>query len=583
MKTNSVKLILMLFALANFGVYQAKSQITYLSGTGTNNCGTTAGTSGTNVTFIGCGAGYSNNNGMKNTFIGKEAGYQNINGHENVAVGYRALYSQSFYDSTDSYNVGVGNNSLYSDTVGIKNTAIGHETLKNNISGNYNTVSGYQSGIANTTASYNTFEGSLSGYANTTGHDNVFSGYQSGYANTTASYNTFEGSLSGYSNTTGTYNTFSGYKAGNLNVTGGQNTYFGYVAGMKSTSSYNAYVGYAAGYNNTSGDQNTFMGQQAAYYNTTGSKNTFIGLHTGWANTTGSNNTLLGYGADLDSLGRSNATALGNGAIARKNNAVYIGNAAISGTYIVAGASYYGSDGRFKFNIKENVKGLDFINKLRPVTYQMNTKQLDEFLIQNMPDSVKIMHQNGMDFTTSTNKIHSGFIAQEVEKAANDVGFVSSIVSTPNSSNDMYSLSYSEIVVPLVKAVQEQQKMIEELQAKVTGLQETGQSAFQKQNESITTLQVELANKNSVVLYQNEPNPFGNETVIRYFIPENMDGKTYVVFYDMYGKEMNSTEITTKGFGNLNVNTENLTSGIYSYSIIINDKTIDTKKMIRNK
>jgi len=33
------------------------------------------------------------------------------------------------------------------------------------------------------------------------------------------------------------------------------------------------------------------------------------------------------------------------------------------------------SDGRFKYNIHEDVKGLDFIMQLRPVTYQFDTKK----------------------------------------------------------------------------------------------------------------------------------------------------------------------------------------------------------------
>ena len=51
----------------------------------------------------------------------------------------------------------------------------------------------------------------------------------------------------------------------------------------------------------------------------------------------------------------------------------------------------------------------------------------------------------------------------------------------------------------------------------------------------------------------------------------------------MYGKELKKVEITSKGFSNINAITENLSSGIYSYSLIINDKIIDTKKMIKSK
>jgi hypothetical protein len=105
----------------------------------------------------------------------------------------------------------------------------------------------------------------------------------------------------------------------------------------------------------------------------------------------------------------------------------------------------------------------------------------------------------------------------------------------------------------------------------------------QGQNNTETTLQVELANNSQPILYQNEPNPFGENTVIRYFIPADITGNVYIVFYDMYGKELKKAEITTKGFGNINATTENLAAGIYSYSLVINENVIDTKKMVRAK
>ena len=58
--------------------------------------------------------------------------------------------------------------------------------------------------------------------------------------------------------------------------------------------------------------------------------------------------------------------------------------------------------------------------------------------------------------------LQSGFIAQEVENAAKEVGFDFSGVDKPKNENDRYGLRYAEFVVPLVKAMQEQQKIIED-------------------------------------------------------------------------------------------------------------------------
>ena len=64
----------------------------------------------------------------------------------------------------------------------------------------------------------------------------------------------------------------------------------------------------------------------------------------------------------------------------------------------------------------------------------------------------------------------TGFIAQEVETAAVTTGYDFSGLVKPKTSNDHYSLSYEAFVVPLVKAVQEQQEMIRVLTEEVKTL-----------------------------------------------------------------------------------------------------------------
>jgi len=91
----------------------------------------------------------------------------------------------------------------------------------------------------------------------------------------------------------------------------------------------------------------------------------------------------------------------------------------------------------------------------------------------------------------------------------------------------------------------------------------------------------ELRNSQTIVLYQNEPNPFAESTIIRYFIPDNINKAAFIVFYDSYGKEIKKIEIKETGFGNINIDAQNLTNGIYSYSLVIDDIIKETKKMIK--
>jgi hypothetical protein len=78
----------------------------------------------------------------------------------------------------------------------------------------------------------------------------------------------------------------------------------------------------------------------------------------------------------------------------------------------------------------------------------------------------------------------TGFIAQEVEKAAMASGYDFSGIIKPKTEQDHYSLSYDAFVVPLVKAVQEQQKTIDD-QRKKMDEQDKKIAALQQQMEEL--------------------------------------------------------------------------------------------------
>ena len=119
------------------------------------------------------------------------------------------------------------------------------------------------------------------------------------------------------------------------------------------------------------------------------------------------------------------------------------------------------SDARFKYNIQNNVPGLDFITKLRPVTYYFDDQKLTEFNRTGIINNTPVRSAS----YTGKNQVHTGFLAQDVEKIANELGFKFDGVHAPENDRDHYSIAYSQFIMPLVKAVQEQQTMIEDLSA----------------------------------------------------------------------------------------------------------------------
>ena len=159
------------------------------------------------------------------------------------------------------------------------------------------------------------------------------------------------------------------------------------------------------------------------------------------ANTTGSNNTALGYEADVSANNLSNATAIGYTAVVNASNKVRIGNDNVT---VIEGqvAWSYPSDRRLKKDITDSNLGWDFISKLRPVSFRM---------------------KNATD-----DRLNYGFIAQEVEEALD--GKLTNMVITDSDGERMKTMRYTELIAPMVKAIQEQQKVIEDLQREISDL-----------------------------------------------------------------------------------------------------------------
>ena len=266
-------------------------------------------------------------------------------------------------------------------------------------------------------------------------------------------------------------------------------------------------------YSNMLGLENTAVGDKAMYHNDFGNQNTAVGfealhsakgqsygytalgykaLHEQMKDGAGSwGNTAVGFGAGMSDqrngtctyLGTNsdyvlpqpsfvdNATAIGYLSRITGGNQVRVGNSSVAS--IGGYASWTDlSDGRFKNKTKEDVRGLEFILKLRPLTYNLDMNALAEYLKEDYyVDGTGGMTKRAPDADVliareAKGKIrYSGFIAQEVEKAALETGYDFSGVDKPQNDHALYGLRYAEFTVPLVKAVQEQQTQIEQLKA----------------------------------------------------------------------------------------------------------------------
>lgn len=514
-----------------------------------------------------------------NTFTGIQSGIVN-NGTNNTGNGFHTLYS----NTSGSANVAVGYGGLALNTTGDNNIAIGANTLGSNSDGFENIAIGANASFMAGNASRNMAIGFEALY-NNFGQSNMAVGYRAMYNNQYGEINSAFGFGALSENTEGWFNSAFGYGSLQLN-NGVSNTAAGtYSAFYNQSGSNNVALGYQSLINNASGNSNVAVGSNAGFNGSELNAVTFVGASTG---------------ATIDNI--FNSTAIGSMAQATASNQVRIGNDMV--TSIGGYVNWTNlSDGRFKKNMKEDVPGLEFIEKLRPVTYTLDIDGLEKALETTPNISGRGAMMKGMRAPAVQQKqlsreqiaarqakagiIHTGFVAQEVEKAAQELGYDFSGVDAPKSNTDFYGLRYAEFVVPLVKAVQQlhtKTNEIDELKKKNTELEEKNAQLEErlKKIESLV-LKGESANNisatlSSAQLDQNAPNPFSSSTIINYTIPEN-EGSGRLVITDMKGATIRSFNLNGKGRGQVQLNKGSLAAGEYVYSLWVGERMVTSKRM----
>lgn len=144
-------------------------------------------------------------------------------------------------------------------------------------------------------------------------------------------------------------------------------------------------------------------------------------------------------------------------------------------------------------------------------------------------------------------------------------------------------MSYSEFVVPLVKAVQELSKRQDSLIAVIATLKGGGQRINNSNNdEQGKNIQdIKLNFPDAISMSEARPNPNNKKAEIDYYLPSSVSN-AQMLFTDMIGRVVNETKLQA-GYGTISVDTKDLPVGTYSFSLVVNEKVVDTKKMIRSK
>jgi hypothetical protein len=336
-------------------------------------------------------------------------------------------------------------------------TALGLAALNSQTSGAVdNTAVGYNALTTSSSAFMNTAIGTSSMSNTTTGSNNTAVGVYSLRSNTTGAVNVAVGGTAMEFNTTGIGNIAIGGSALNKNTTGNDNTA----------------MGRSAMENRLNGGDNTAIGWYALQSNTDGSFNVALGSEALRNGTTGSNNTAIGA-ATLLSGNWTNATALGYNAQVANSDTMRLGNTSVTAVVSQVGSW---SDERDKTEIRDTVLGLDFVNSLRAVDYKWDYREdykteRPSKLNENATEEEKEAHKIAMDEWLEASKLsnlvhdgthtrtryHHGLIAQEVQQVieTSGVDFGGFQDNSLNGGDDLMTVSYIELIAPMIKAIQE--------------------------------------------------------------------------------------------------------------------------------
>ncbi|MDU1892211.1 MAG: tail fiber domain-containing protein [Dysgonomonas sp.] len=318
-------------------------------------------------------------------------------------------YGYGAYDAGgDNRTTAIGVNALASLPISGHNgnTAIGHHAMANHASGSDNTAIGSKA-MENANGGFNNTAIGTSALQSTTGQNNTAIGRSAGLWVQSGGYNALIGSLAGTKITTGGFNTAVGAST---------------LTSLE-TGSNNIGIGMGAGTSAVSGDNNIFIGYNAGY-GYTGSNRLYIGSfhNDGTYYIVGQKNS------------QNNMVVTINGDIPNSSYNFYV-NGSAGGVYAWA----IGSDRRLKKDIKDLGYGLKQVMQLKPVSFTMKESEVKRI----------------------------GFIAQEVRD------IIPEVVSGKEGDmekKEYLSVTYSEFAPVLVKAVQEQQQIIDKQQQVIEAL-----------------------------------------------------------------------------------------------------------------
>jgi len=162
-----------------------------------------------------------------------------------------------------------------------------------------------------------------------------------------------------------------------------------------------------------------------------------------------------------------------------------------------------------------------------------------------------------------TSRRHFGVDAQELQKVYPDLVL--------EGEDGYLSVNYSELVPLLIRSIQALKQELDEVKGEKAGARKAAQASG---------MNISMAYKVNKI-FQNSPNPFKENTVIRFHLADGVKDADVCIF-DMSGKLLKKLPVSS-GMGSVSVNGYELGEGMFLYSLLVDGQEVDTKRMILSK
>ncbi|MCG9912345.1 MAG: tail fiber domain-containing protein [Flavobacteriales bacterium] len=189
-------------------------------------------------------------------------------------------------------------------------------------------------------------------------------------------------------------------------------------------------------------------------------------------------------------------------------------------------------------------------------------------------------------FMATDNQMHYGVIAQELETVFPSLVRNATFQYNPDSlgnteSKTIKTVNYTELIPILIAGFQEQNERINQLQSQLQACCTASDiRSAEYENQTGAVVPMRLHTEDAPRLGQNIPNPFDVQTRIPVYLPVSV-AKAEIIFYSNEGKVIQNQLLFDRGEFSVAADAETLASGIYSYTLYVDGKPVETKRMVK--